>query len=80
MNANTPGDAAELAARIQISHMKIHRAVVARVWELFDGGLDIFEIASQTAFPVFLIRKILQGGVDRPAPPGCAIPSRREHD
>jgi hypothetical protein len=80
MNPNAPGDAAELAARIHISHMKIHRAVVARIWELSDGGLDVHEIASQTAYPLYLIRKVLQGGTDRPAPPGCTISSRRERD
>jgi hypothetical protein len=65
VNTNNPGNTAELAAAIQLSHQRVHRAVVARIWELFDGGLDVHEVASSTGYPLHLIRVVLRG-----APPG----------
>jgi hypothetical protein len=62
MRQKRTGDAADLAAQIQLSHQKVHRAVVAKIWELSDGGLDIFEVAAQTNYPVFLVRCVLRGG------------------
>jgi hypothetical protein len=61
----TPGSTAELAAEIQLSHQRVHRAVVARIWELFDGGLDVHEVAATTGYPVHLIRVVLRGAPPR---------------
>jgi hypothetical protein len=45
MKMKTPRGTADLTAVIRLSHQKVHRAVVARVWELFDGGLSPAGIA-----------------------------------
>jgi hypothetical protein len=59
-------DAADLAAAIQLSHMRVHRAVARRIQELSDGaGLSDHEIASATGFPLHLVRAVLRG---RPIP------------
>jgi hypothetical protein len=62
LNSNTPRGTADLAAAIQLSHQKVHRAVVARIWELFDGGLSPAEITAQTTYPPALVRMVLRGG------------------
>jgi hypothetical protein len=62
MNDNTPRGTADLAASIQLSHQKVHRAVVARIWELFDGGLSPPEITARTDYPPALVRMVLRGG------------------
>jgi hypothetical protein len=62
---STPGDNAELAAAIALSHQKVHRAVARRVQELADGGLDVHEISAHTGLPNFLVMTVLQGAARR---------------
>jgi hypothetical protein len=60
-----PGDNAELAAAIALSHQKVHRAVTRRVQELADGGLDVHEISAHTGLPNFLVMTVLRGAARR---------------
>lgn len=69
MNPNTPGGNADLAAALAVSRQKIHRTVIARIWELNDGGLDLFEIQSLTGLALPLVRLVLRG-----APPNGVKP------
>jgi len=62
VSTNTPGGPADLAAAIQLSHMRVHRAVARRIHELSDGGLDVHEVASATGYPIHLVRCVLSGG------------------
>jgi len=61
MNPNAPGARADLAAAMALSREKVHRAVVARIWELADGGLDAHEVARATGHSVRTVRAVLRG-------------------
>jgi hypothetical protein len=69
MNVNAPTGNADLAAEILLSHQKVHRAVVARIWELSDGGLSPAEITARTSYPPFLVALVLRGGAPSEAKP-----------
>jgi hypothetical protein len=61
LNANTPRGFAALAVAVQLSRQKVHRTVIARVWELADGGMSPFEVSSITGLPIQMVNLILRG-------------------
>jgi hypothetical protein len=61
MNPNQPGNNADLAARIELHHRRIHKSVATRITELSDGGLSVFEIQATTGLALPLIRLVLRG-------------------
>jgi hypothetical protein len=64
MNPNAPGDAANVAAEIALSHQKVHKAVARKIQDLYDvAGMSDHEIASATGFPLPLIRCVLRGAI-----------------
>jgi uncharacterized protein (UPF0335 family) len=87
VNADSPADR---AAEIHLSHQRVHRAVARKIQELSDDGLDVFEIAATTGFPVALVRAVLRGAdttdarapveiaTDRPSQPVCATPPKKD--
>jgi len=62
MNPNRPADARAVAARIALAHQHVPVALARRIWELSDGGLDVFEISSILGVPLALVRMVLRGG------------------
>jgi hypothetical protein len=59
VNVNTPRSPADLAAAVQLQ--RVPRAIVARVTELYDGGLSVFEIQAILSLPLPMIRLIIRG-------------------
>ncbi len=62
MNLDAHGEAAKLAARIEMAHQRIPKAIISRIFELADNGMNVFEIASIMGLPLALIRLVLRGG------------------
>jgi hypothetical protein len=58
-------DTARLIAQIELHNQHVPKAVAARITELADGGLDLFEIQSITGLALPLIRLVLRGGVPK---------------
>ena len=66
VNRFAPDSSADLAAEIQLSHMRVHKAVARRIQELAGGaGLSEHEIASSTGYPLHLISVVLRGAPPR---------------
>jgi hypothetical protein len=60
-NPNRPADARTVAARMALANQHISKTLPARITELADGGLDLFEIQSVTGIALPLIRLVLRG-------------------
>jgi hypothetical protein len=65
VNLNDPANTDQLAAQLDLRNRHVPKAIAARITELADGGLDLFEIQSITGLALPLIRLVLRGGMPK---------------
>jgi hypothetical protein len=64
LNPNIPRSPLELADHAAaIQRQRVPRAIAARITELADGGLSIFEIQAAMGIPLALVRLVIRGAM-----------------